>query len=108
MRRPSGSRGYLAAAERLVPEGPFVGLEAGHRTRLERRTGRPLVEIAEEEGAQPSRFLEVGAVPLEEARAGQPPVGERHRLVDEAPRGEIELRVDRGCPVDANGWAGGR
>ena len=49
---------------------------------------------------------EVPPVPPEELRARDPaPAVERHLLVHEAPRGQLELDVERRRPVDPDGWA---
>ena len=59
-----------------------------------------VVEVPQEERADPVRPREVVPVPAEELRALDPPAAiEPDLLVDEVPGGEVELPVDFGGTV---------
>jgi hypothetical protein len=64
--------------------------------------------MTEQERREAAGRLEVCAIPLEQPRADDPAVFQSHLGVDEAPRGGVELGVDRLGTIDADGRARAR
>src|SRR5262249_61290482 len=96
-----------ASFDWLVRQRPVIGRppESG-RGIPEGGPGRTVVEIAQQEGNEPTRRLEVVAVPPEDSRAGDAAlVVESDGLVDEVSRRQVELLIDGLRAVGADGRA---
>src|SRR6267142_146045 len=105
---PLGLPAAPASVGRLVLERPFIGVPGRARRGAggQRAARGAIVEVAQQEVREPAGGLEVGAVPLEDARAGEALAGQHDLLVDEVARGEVELGVDRVRAIDADGRTG--